>query len=254
MNIFLKSFFAPAGWLAWAVLPGLLSIASASSELPSGSPTDRAAVAIAPEDLASRVQVGDLVFIRIPALPFRKVAEATGTWTNHVGIVVDVSGPEPIVAEARIPFSTTTAFSRFVGRSEGQHVAVERLNAELTPSERLAIAAAARKRMHVHYDTGFDLQSRGQFCSRLVREVLFEATGIQVGETETFRELLVRAPHADTGFWQLWFFGSIPWGRTTVTPASLLSSEALHSVFEGTVARTEAVPIAGPVSIRASFR
>ena len=47
--------------------------------------------------LAAHLQVGDLVFIRIPLLPFRKVAEATCSWTNHVGIVLDVSGQEPVI-------------------------------------------------------------------------------------------------------------------------------------------------------------
>jgi hypothetical protein len=43
------------------------------------------ALAAAPPPL----QVGDLVFIRVPHKPFREVAAATGSWTNHVGIVVD---------------------------------------------------------------------------------------------------------------------------------------------------------------------
>jgi len=37
--------------------------------------------------------------------------------------------------------------------------------------------------------TGFDLHSPGQFCSRFVREVLLEATGVEVGEVETFGAL-----------------------------------------------------------------
>ena len=39
-------------------------------------------------ELARSLQVGDIVFTRIGAYPFRKVAEATGTWTNHVGIEI----------------------------------------------------------------------------------------------------------------------------------------------------------------------
>ena len=33
-------------------------------------------------------------------------------------------------------------------------------------------------RMRVFYDTGFNLESQRQFCSRFVREVIFEATGV----------------------------------------------------------------------------
>ena len=53
---------------------------------------EQAAPAPGPNLRACELQVGDIVFTRIGAYPFRKVAEATGTWTNHVGIVLDVSG------------------------------------------------------------------------------------------------------------------------------------------------------------------
>ena len=94
---------------------------------------------------------------------------------------------------------------------------------------------AARRRAAIFYDTGFNLFSRRQFCSRFVREVLHEATGTLVGEVESFSTLLARNPQADVGFWRLWFFGRIPWQRRTVTPASLLESPHLQPVFDGFV-------------------
>jgi len=47
--------------------------------------------------LAARLKIGDLIFIRVPARPFREVATATGSWTNHVGIVVDAVHGEPTI-------------------------------------------------------------------------------------------------------------------------------------------------------------
>ena len=184
--------------------------------------------------LARSLRVGDLVFTRIGAYPFRKVADATGTWTNHVGIVIDTSGPEPLVGESRFPLSGSTPFARFVARSAGGRVAVMRLPAPLTDGQRADIARAAAKRARVLYDTGFDLHSRRQFCSRYVHEVLREGAGADVGRVETFAELLRESPDADVGFWRLWYFGSIPWRRETVTPASLLRSPGLRRVFDGT--------------------
>ncbi|MBN3821173.1 hypothetical protein G3N57_33685, partial [Paraburkholderia sp. Se-20369] len=64
------------------------------------------------------------MFIRVPARPFREVADATGSWTNHVGIVVDTSGAEPVVAESTFPWAKLTPLSRFVARSEGGRVAL----------------------------------------------------------------------------------------------------------------------------------
>ena len=198
---------------------------------------DIAAPALAAEPVAQlgqSLQVGDIVFIRIGAYPFRKVAEATGTWTNHVGIVLDVSGAEPVIGESRFPFSGRTTLRRFVARSAGGRVAVMRLPTPLTPEQQAALDAAATQRDHVLYDTGFDLHSHRQFCSRYVREVLQQAAGIELGRIETFQALLASAPQADVGFWRAWYFGSIPWQRETVTPASMLRSPGLQPVFDGT--------------------
>ena len=194
-----------------------------------------AATATPVAELAPRLQVGDVVFIRVTARPFREVATATGSWTNHVGIVVDTSGREPVIAESTMPVSGTTGFSRFVGRSEQGRVAIARPRA-LSADEQRDVKAAAARRNGVRYDTGFDLHSPGQFCSRFVREVLLEATGVEVGEVETFGALLKARPETDLSFWKLWFLGSIPWHRETVTPASLLRSPALAPVFDGTAA------------------
>jgi len=107
--------------------------------------------------------------------------------------------------------------------------------------ERQRLVAAADRRLGRFYDTGFNLRSRRQFCSRYVREVLREATGTEVGEVETFQQLLARRPGTRLGFWKLWYFGSIPWQRETVTPASVLASPALRVVFDGTANRAAAL-------------
>lgn len=198
-----------------------------------------AAPALATEslsNLARSLRVGDIVFTRIGAYPFRKVAEATGTWTNHVGIVLDVSGAEPTIGESRFPFSGSTTLSRFVARSAGSRVAVMRLPTPLTPAQQVAIVAAAAQREHVFYDTGFEARSHRQFCSRYVREVLQQGAGADVGQVETFKQLLASAPQSDVGFWRVWYFGSIPWQRETVTPASVLHTPGLRTIFDGVAA------------------
>ena len=219
-----------------AVLCAALSCTGALAQARVHVSDDDAAPALAAEpvvQLARSLQVGDIVFTRIGAYPFRKVAEATGTWTNHVGIVLDVSGKEPVIGESRFPFSGSTTLSRFVARSAGGRVAVMRLPTPLTEAQQIAVVAAAAQREHVFYDTGFDAHSRRQFCSRYVREVLQEGAGVEVGRVETFRQLLADAPQADVGFWRVWYFGSIPWQRETVTPASVLHTPGLQTIFDG---------------------
>lgn len=184
-------------------------------------------------ELVSSLQVGDVVFIQVPWLLFRKVGEATGSWTNHVGIVVDTSGAEPVIAESRLFRAGTASLSEFVARSQDGRLALRRPTVVLTPRQQDAIVRAAQARYGRWYDTGFDLQSSRQFCSRFVYEVLREGAGQEVGRVQRFSELLAQRPEADQRFWRVWFFGRIPWDRQTITPASQLHSPALQTLFDG---------------------
>lgn len=186
-------------------------------------------------ELNDRLRVGDIVFIHVTPLPFKEVSNATRSWVNHVGIVTDVSQKEATIAESTFPVSRMGSLSKFVARSDGKRVAVARLDASLAKSQLHEVGTASAARLGVFYDTGFNLNSRGQYCSRFVREVLAEATGVTLGEVETFGALLARNPDARLAFWRFWFFGRIPWDRQTVTPASLYRSNRLHPVFDGHV-------------------
>ncbi|WP_277189657.1 YebB family permuted papain-like enzyme [Caballeronia sp. BR00000012568055] len=185
--------------------------------------------------LAATLSIGDVIFIRVGVRLFREVATATGSWTNHVGIVVENANGRVAIAESTFPFSSITTLDRFLARSEGGRVAVARLNRTLTAGEETRLINAARGRVGIWYDTGFDLHSRRQFCSRFVHEVLAEATGLAVGEAQRFDELLAQQPAAALGFWRLWYLGRIPWQRQTITPASVLGSPHLDILFDGTV-------------------
>jgi Permuted papain-like amidase enzyme, YaeF/YiiX, C92 family len=187
-------------------------------------------------DLESTLHIGDLVFTRINALPFRQIAHVTGSWTNHVGIVVALDSARAVVAESRIPISCFTSFRNFVARSSQGRVAILRLPWSLSEEEIRRLQRAARRRLGRLYDTGFNLRSHRQFCSRFVREVLEEATGAVLGELTTFSELLERNPDTDLRLWKIWYFGRIPWERTTITPASLYMSSSLEVVFDGQLA------------------
>lgn len=184
-------------------------------------------------DIAKQLKVGDIVFIHVGILPFRKIAHDTGSWVNHVGIVVDTSGAEPIVAESTFPLSKAGPLSKFVARSKDGRVEIRRLSMLLTPQQENSIRVAARKREGIFYDTGFNLHSHRQFCSRFVHEIIFDATGVSVGKVENLRELFADNPNADLLFWRVWYFGKIPWDRETVTPASVLNDTKLYTVFDG---------------------
>ena len=190
-----------------------------------------------PRELECTLRAGDIVFTRIRGALFRQIADATGTWTNHVGIVVGFDRAGAVVAESRIPLSRRTRFARFVRRSAEGRVAVLRLPRPLSNEEVRRLQRETGCRLGRLYDTGFSLRSRRQFCSRFVREVLQESTGVEVGQVTTFREMFERKPDTDLRLWKAWYFGRIPWERTTVTPESLYASPELRVVFDGNVFR-----------------
>lgn len=191
---------------------------------------------IASLPLAQQLQVGDVVFIRIPKAPFTKVADSTSSWVNHVGIVSAVVGNEVMIAESRVPVSGVTTWEKFVHRSDAGRVAITRLPTALNAQQEQTLKHAIHKRNGIWYDTGFDLHSKNrQFCSRYVREILQEATGVELGEVENFATLLKNNPQADERFWRAWYFGKIPWQRETITPASLLRDGRMRLVFDGRV-------------------
>src|SRR5580658_1841606 len=104
-------------------------------------------------ELSELLTVGDCVFIRIPFKPFRLVAAATGSWTNHVGVVIECGASGPVIAESKFPFSRKSSLRGFLGRSEGGRVAVSRLNRAISGEQRQRLKTAATRRLGAFYDT-----------------------------------------------------------------------------------------------------
>ncbi|HEY1764982.1 MAG TPA: YiiX/YebB-like N1pC/P60 family cysteine hydrolase [Opitutaceae bacterium] len=184
------------------------------------------------EVVASKPQVGDIVFTRIGGPLFACVATTTESWTSHVGLIVDYRKGDWVVAESGIPFVRKTALREFIGRSTGGKYSIRRLRVPPTEEQKRSMLAIADAQMGTLYSLGFDLKSQNTFCSKFVHDVVFQATRQQVGEVETFDHLLHRNPDAPLWFWRTWFLGFIPWQRTTITPASELGSPLLTVVAE----------------------
>ena len=174
---------------------------------------------------------GDIVFLAIPQLLYRCVAAATGSPASHVGIAFEEAGGKWLVAESTIPVVTYTPLDDFLAKTDRGWVAVRRLKGGLGEEQEGALRQACDLELGKYYHQGFRYDSPRQFCSKFVYDAYRSALGIEVGEIETFADLLARNPAGSKTFWRLWFFGFIPWHRKTVTPASLLRSEALEPVF-----------------------
>lgn len=176
-------------------------------------------------------EVGDIVFTSIGTELFRQIASASLCWSNHVGLIVGHDGNDYLVAESRVPLSTTTTLSRFIARSAGNRYSVRRPVKHLSDEQKIQLIAEVPPRLNKFYHTGFKYESSRQFCSKFVFDIYRSALSIQIGEIETFRELLGKNPNAKLNFWKIWFIGHIPWERTTVTPASLWNNPELSLIY-----------------------
>jgi len=187
--------------------------------------------------VAARLQDGDVIFIRV-AHPwvanfvFRHVAETTGSWESHVGIVFSDTNGGWQVAESSFPRSKFTPLAKFIARSDHGRFYITRFQNELTPAEQLALRRSAQARMGRWYGLGFNYDSRREFCSKFVFDVYREATGVAIGRLTTFRQLLADNPRAPMWFWRVWFFGRIPWDRRCVTTTSELRAQNFRPVYD----------------------
>jgi len=176
---------------------------------------------------------GDLIFLDIPNVFFRRVASVTDTWTSHVGIAFKDEFGDWMVAESTVPLSKKTRLCKFLRKSSEYKFEIKRLNRPLTPVEVGKLLATASSMLNKFYSLGFDFDSKRFFCSKFVY-LTYQTIGVEVGRLETFRQLLVSNPRASLTFWKLWFFGSIPWDRKTVIPASQLNDPKFISILRGT--------------------
>ncbi|CAB5534132.1 YebB family permuted papain-like enzyme [Providencia hangzhouensis] len=176
-------------------------------------------------------EVGDVVFTSIGTELFRQIASASLCWSNHVGMIVGHNGEDYLIAESRVPLSTTTTLSRFIARSSDNRYSVRRFSHTLTSEQKSALVAEVPARLNKFYHTGFNYESSRQFCSKFVFDIYQSALSVQIGELETFKELLTKNPNTKLNFWKLWFIGQIPWERKTVTPASLWHHPKLSLIY-----------------------
>ncbi|BBB26201.1 YiiX/YebB-like N1pC/P60 family cysteine hydrolase [Amphritea japonica] len=180
--------------------------------------------------VSAQLQEGDLIFTAIDLLVCRQVARETGSWSSHVGFVLK-ENDQWIVVESKVPFVCKTPLRRFLQRTRNSQVMVRRLRQTVTSEQINTIKQLTERQIGRLYHPGFKLDSERQFCSKLVYSIYKEAIGIQLGKILTIEQLLNENPQASSALWRFWYFGTIPWQRQTLTPASQLKDQQLQTVF-----------------------
>jgi hypothetical protein len=180
----------------------------------------------------SLLEPGDILFTSIPNFLYRRVAQATGSLTSHVGIAFYDPESGWLVAESAVPTVRYTPIANFISRSDKGWLVVRRIHGGLSPNQVESLHQECNVRMGKLYHLGFHYLSSRQFCSKFVYETYLAALEVEVGNLESFRTLLNSQHNMPLLFWRLWFLGRIPWTRLTVTPASQLKSDKLDTVWE----------------------
>lgn len=182
---------------------------------------------------------GDMIFIRVDSALYRRVAAGSGSWTNHVGLILK-PGPtaaSTIVIESRIPTVQCTTLAAFLRRSDQRQTAIRRWPGGLTSIQTARLTRFAHSQLGRPYHLRFDYHARWTFCSKFVYQCYHYALGEAPGALATFRELLAQQPDHSLTFWQWWFGGRIPWDQVTVTPASQLLDPRLVRIPVPSVAK-----------------
>ncbi len=175
---------------------------------------------------------GDVVFTSNHNYLFRRVERDTLTWTSHTGQVFKNEFNEWVVYESTWPKSKITPLCEFMQRSYDDRVEIKRLSSGLTASQIRVMKMAATRQLGLPYDQGFDYDdNKKSFCSKFVYNN-YKAIGIEIGLLHTFQDLLDENPDMDITFWKVWYFGQIPYTRTTITPGDLIRDTEFTSVFK----------------------
>ena len=173
---------------------------------------------------------GDLIFSSIDLLVCRQVARETGSWSSHVGFVIRENN-QWVVVESKVPFVCKTPLKKFIQRTRNGQIMVRRLKQPLTAQQIAKLKQLTEKYLGRLYHSGFDFDSDRLFCSKLVYLIYKKAAGVELGQILTLETLINQNSQASSGLSHLWYLGSVPWQRRTLTPASQINDPQLSTVF-----------------------
>ena len=108
------------------------------------------------DKLHSAAKPGDIIFIRINNFLYRRVADATNSWTSHVGMIYSNTESQCLVAESAVPFSKLCPLDEFLKRSQNNQFSLKRLQKNLTLKQIEDLQKSADERLGKLYHLGFN--------------------------------------------------------------------------------------------------
>jgi len=190
------------------------------------------------QSVSSLVQTGDILFIEIDNSVLKRVARASGGWTNHVGMIIGQnSAGDWLIAESKIPVSKTGSLCEFVDRTSVKKLAIRRHPDVTSGNHFELLRREAQARLGIAYDLKFNFDNKKQYCSKFVYEIYKAALGIEVGQIENLGILMDRMKSSptyleDLAFWTIYYGGEIPREQRIITPESQYRDPKLITVLD----------------------
>jgi hypothetical protein len=176
---------------------------------------------------------GDIVFQTSRSAQSEAIQRATRSPYSHVGVVYVRQG-QPLVLEAVEPVRLTP-LEDWVARGSGKHFVAKRLvdaDTVLTPEVKRRMLEIGQSFVGRHYDLRFEWSDERLYCSELVWKIYERGAGIELGRLERWRDLALDDPLVRRALLDR-FEKRPPADGVVISPARMLSSELLTTVFEG---------------------
>jgi Permuted papain-like amidase enzyme, YaeF/YiiX, C92 family len=192
--------------------------------------------------LCNKLQDGDIVFQQSKTPQSTAIRQATGSPWTHMGLILGEQGNVRLI-EAGVNGVAYTSLGSFVGRSRNRRVIVKRLKDQsvLTPEARARMRASLSEDLGKEYDNLFEWTNEKIYCSELVWRAYQRGVGISIGSVQRVRQLHYQEPAVRALIKERYRLSgsqieaSSLLDENIVTPASILNSNVLETVFDGVV-------------------
>lgn len=178
------------------------------------------------------LQDGDIIFQTSKSKQSKAIQLATRSKYSHVGIIYR-NNNKLYVFEAVQPVKLTV-FKTWIARGERGHYVVKRLkeaNTILTTEVKNRIKNLGKKFLGRNYDSYFEWSDERLYCSELVWKIYKEATGIELGKLETFKDFELSSPTVKQMI-KVRYGNRVPLNEIVISPISIFESEQLVTVYK----------------------
>jgi hypothetical protein len=176
-------------------------------------------------------QSGDIIFQISQSGQGKAIQLATKSLYTHCGMIYEIDN-KFFVYEAVQPV-TLTPLEDWINRGQKNHFLTKRLkNADeiLTKNTLEKMQKIAKSFQGKNYDILFGWSDENMYCSELVWKIYKQATNIEVGKCQLFKEFDLSSQEVQN-IMKSRYGKKIPLEENVISPVAILKSEHLETIF-----------------------